>query len=135
MSFSIVLPIRFGDCDFAGIAYYPRLLALVDAAIEDWTSAVIGVDRATMHGRDRRGLPTVKLTTSFEHPCRLGEEVTFTVQTVAAGTSSVTLEISAEVAGAPRFTAQLVQVLMDIEHARKAPWPPEWRSRLEAAAR
>lgn len=134
MTFSTVLPIRFGDCDFAGIAYYPRLLALVDAAIEDWTLATIGVDRATMHGRDRYGLPTVRLTTSFAQPCRLGEEVTFAVRTSALGNSSITLDVSATVAGAPRFTAQLVQVLIDIDGARKVAWPTEWRHRLEAAA-
>ncbi len=132
VDFSIALPIRFGDCDFAGIAYYPRLLALVDAAIEDWTAEVIGVDRAEMHRRDGYGLPMVALTTTFERPCRLGELVSFSVRVIRLGETSVTLDVSAQVAGEPRFKARLVQVLMQIDSASKVAWPAAWRSRLSA---
>ena len=133
MAFSVDLPIRFGDCDVAGIAYYPRLLALVDAAIEDWTMDAIGVDRATMHKRHRLGLPTLTLTTHFERPCRLGETITFTVTVATLGDSSITLDVAAQHAGDRRFSARLVQVLMDIESAQKVSWPDGWRSRVELA--
>ena len=33
MPFAVTLPVRFGDCDAAGIGYYPRLLALGPTAL------------------------------------------------------------------------------------------------------
>lgn len=132
MGFSVDLPVRFGDCDFAGIAYYPRLLALVDAAIEDWTRAVIGLDRLTMHAEHRLGLPTIDLSTQFVRACRLGETLTFTVRVLALGETSVTLDVVASPGDEPRFNARLVQVLMDIDRRTKVRWPDDWRARIAA---
>lgn len=130
--FSVALPIRFGDCDLAGIAYYPRLLALVDAAIEDWTTAIIGLERLAMHRDHRLGLPTVELTTRFERPCRLGERLQLSVRATALGETALTLEVAASVGDEARFSARLVQVLMDIDRMQKAPWPDPWRLRVAA---
>lgn len=132
MAFAVTLPVRFGDCDAAAIGYYPRLLALVDAAIEDWTVAVIGVDRQTMHQRDRLGLPTVSLSSAFTAPCRLGEQLDLRVDVTAIGARSVTLGVTATVAGSARFSVELVQVLMDLETSQSAPWPAAWRAAIAA---
>ncbi len=129
MSIAFRAPVRFAHCDAAGIAYFPRLFELVDAAIEDWTAAVL-VPRAQMHGPLRLGLPTVELTAQFAAPCRLGEVLDVAVGVEAAGTTSVTLTAAATVAGAGRFTARLRQVLMNLDTARPTPWPGEWRARL-----
>lgn len=133
MAFAVTLPIRFGDCDAAGIGYYPRLLALVDAAIEDWTAATIGIDRATLHGKQRRGLPTITLATHFTTACRMGERLTIGVRLKRVGNSSIDLETRAEVDGVRRFTVALVQALIDTSTGRSVPWPAAWRARLLAA--
>lgn len=132
MIFSVTLPVRFGDCDFAGIAYYPRLLALVDAAIEDWTLAVLGVDRQTMHEAHHCGLPTRSLTTDFARACRLGERLDFSVAVQAVSARSVTLAVAAAVGREVRFTANLVQVPIDTRTTRARAWPQDWRNRLQA---
>jgi len=131
MSFVFSTPIRFAHCDPAGIAYFPRLLELVDAAVEDWTAAKIGVSRANMHGPLRRGMPTVDLRAEFTAPCRLGETLDIAITHDELGTSSVALTATVTVAGAARFTAQLKQVLMDLDAVRAVAWPAEWRARLE----
>jgi len=132
MAFTLVIPVRFGDCDFAGIGYYPRLLALVDATIEDWTEAAIGISRTTLHGTYRRGLPTADLSVRFEAPCRLGEKLSCTVRVKRLGTSSISLNVAAAVDGDPRFEADLVQVLIDLASGRPVPWPEEWLARLQS---
>ena len=132
MPFAVTLPVRFGDCDAAGIGYYPRLLALVDAAIEDWTAATIGIDRATLHGQQRCGLPTITLTTHFTAVCRMGERLTLGVRLKRIGNSSIELDVRAEVDSAPRFTVALVQALIDTSTGRPVPWPDAWRARLLA---
>ncbi len=130
MSFAASLPVRFADCDPAGIAYYPRMLALVDAAIEDWTAAALGVTRAAMHMEQRLGLPTVDLHAAFAKPCRLGDMLDIAVTAGVVGTSSIALTVRAGVAGEARYTVELKQVLMNIDTGRATPWPAAWRERL-----
>lgn len=130
MSFVFSAPVRFGHCDPAGIAYFPRLFELVDEAIEDWTAAAVGISRAEMHGPMRLGLPTVDLKAGFTAPCRLGEMLDIDVEATAVGTTSIDLCASASVAGARRFTVRLRQVLMNLDTARPVPWPDDWRARL-----
>ena len=130
MSFVFTARVRFGHCDPAGIAYFPRLFELVDAAVEDWTAAVIGVDRAEMHGPLRLGLPTVDLHAGFTTPCRLGEQLDIEVALLALGTTSIDLDATASAGGARRFSVRLKQVLMNLDTARPTPWPEAWRARL-----
>jgi 4-hydroxybenzoyl-CoA thioesterase len=132
MAFTLTTPVRFGDCDFAGIGYYPRLLALVDAAIEDWTEAAIGISRTELHGTHRRGLPTASLSVRFLTPCRLGEQLSCTVRVTELGTSSISLNVVAAVDGDLRFEADLAQVLIDLTSGRPVPWPEDWRARLRS---
>lgn len=135
MSFATCQRVRFAHCDPAGIAYYPRLIELVDSAIEDWTPHGTGVSRRAMHLDLALGLPTAAIETRFEHPCRLGEYLDIAVEVQAVGTSSVALAVTATCKGAPRFSATLTQVLIELGTGRPTRWPPEWRARLERASR
>jgi 4-hydroxybenzoyl-CoA thioesterase len=134
MSFTSPHRVRFGDCDTAGIGYFPRLLALVDNAVEDWLVAAIGLDRAAMHIDQRLGLPTVNVQTGFQQPCRLGETLDIGIAPTQIGATSITLAVVAVVDGAPRFTATLVQVLIDLESGKPRPWPAGWREQFQCFA-
>lgn len=129
--FRITYPLRFAHCDPAGIAFYPRCLELCDAAVEDWTPAVLGDDRRAMHMGRGLGLPTVSLASTFTAPSRLGDRLDFAVQLTRVGNSSIDLEVEATCEGAPRFSASLTQVLIDLASGASQPWPPEYRQRLE----
>jgi 4-hydroxybenzoyl-CoA thioesterase len=129
MSFVAALPVRFQDCDPAGIAYFPRLLALVDAAIEDWTADALGTSRAEMHLEMGLGLPTVDLRTRFRAPARLGDVLELAVTVAALGRTSLTLAVTS-----PALDARLVLVLTDLAAMRATAWadaPRNWRARLE----
>src|SRR3546814_7551053 len=121
----VSLPVRVSHCDPAGIAYFPRLFELVDAAVEEWTAAAVGVARAEMHGPLRLGLPTVDLHATFAAPCRLGETLEIAVAHGEVGGASVVLTATVTVAAAPRFAVTLKQVLMDLDTPRPVAWPPE----------
>jgi 4-hydroxybenzoyl-CoA thioesterase len=131
MSFVSQQRLRFGDCDPAGMAYFPRLLALVDNAVEDWLVAAIGHDRAAMHVDQRIGLPTIQLQTGFSQACRLGETLDIAIIPTRLGATSITLDASASVAGKPRFAATLVQVLVNLDTGKPRPWPAAWRACLD----
>jgi 4-hydroxybenzoyl-CoA thioesterase len=122
-------PVRFAHCDPAGIGYYPRLLEIVDAAIEDWTDACIGITRSHMHVTLGFALPTVDLHVTFVRPCRLGETLDIVVAGADPGRSSIGLTATISCAGEPRFAATYVQVLTDGDGKAMA-WPEAWHARL-----
>lgn len=131
--FHATLPLRFAHCDPAGIAYYPRLFELCDAVIEDWTAAVIGVDRRTMHLDLGLGLPMVDLRADFTAMSRLGDPLDFALAVQAVGGSSVDFGIEVHCRAERRFGVQYRQVLVRFETGRAEPWPDEWRTRLKEA--
>lgn len=133
--FSVTYPLRFAHCDPAGIAYYPRYFELCDAAIEDWTAEVLGVDRRTMHIDMGLGLPTVDLKASFTAMSRLGDLLDISVSVERVGRSSIDLALDISSAGEPRFAVRYIQVLTSLTENHAVPWPDDLRERLDAAAR
>lgn len=131
MTFRTELPLRFAHCDPAGIAYYPRLFELCDAAIEDWTASVMGVPRRVMHLDMGLALPTVTLEAEFVAVCRLGDMLLVTVDVKAVGRTSVNLRAEVRCGGEPRFAVNYKQVLMRMAAQTAEPWPEGWRARLK----
>lgn len=130
MSFVSQQRVRFGDCDPAGIAYFPRLLEHVDAAVEDWTPIATGVTRREMHQQYGLGLPTGSLATRFLAPARLEEMLDIEVVLSRVGRSSIELTVDARCDGARRFVATLKQVLIRLSTGRATAWPEPWRASL-----
>lgn len=133
MGFRGSYPLRFAHCDPAGIAYYPRYFEIVDAAIEDWTAACLGIERRELHLERRLGLPTVDLHANFAAPSRLGDLLDIEIEINELGRSSVGFTATVACDGEPRFVVRYKQVLMDLDSARAVPWPGEWRQRLTRA--
>lgn len=129
--FRVTYPLRFAHCDPAGIAFYPRCLELCDAAVEDWTPAVLGDDRRAMHMGRGLGLPTVSLAATFAAPSKLGDLLDFAVKLARVGRSSIDLEVDVTCKGTPRFSVHLTQVLIELAGGTSLPWPAEYRQRLE----
>ena len=122
MSHRYIFPVRFAHCDPAGIGYFPRLLEMLDGAVEDFMTEVTGADRAQTHLRERLGIPTIDLQVQFAHPCRLGEMLTFEIVPIKFGQTSLTLNTDVTVSGAPRFSVQQTVVQMNVDTARPHPW-------------
>lgn len=134
MSFVTRTPLRFAHCDPAGIAYYPRYFEIVDAAVEDWTEAALGVSRAAMHRDMALGTPAVELSASFAAIGLHGDLLDVAIGVETVGRTSLTLAIGVTCGGDPRFTARLKIVLIDLKSMKAVPWPDDWRARLEAMA-
>lgn len=122
--------LRFADCDPAGIAYYPRYLALCDGVIEEWTEQVVGVSRHRLHFELNMGLPTVELAADFTAMSRLGDWLDYALTVDKIGRSSVDLRMKISCDGERRFGVRYKQVLVDMVRQKGAAWPAEWRSRI-----
>ena len=131
MTFRRTYPLRFAHCDPAGIAYYPRYFEICDAAIEDWTEAVIGVPRRLMHLDMGLALPTVTLAAEFTAVSRLGDPLDIALDVASIGNSSVGLRADVSSCGERRFAVSYKQVLMAMASGEAQPWPADWRARLE----
>jgi len=64
--------VQWGDCDPAGIVFYPNFFGYFDQAT--WhLFAQVGMTLPAMQARDAIGIPLVDAQASFKIPCRFGD--------------------------------------------------------------
>jgi 4-hydroxybenzoyl-CoA thioesterase len=133
------MQVRWGDCDPAGLVYFPRFFERFHDAMERWFhDALDHPYDALIMGR-RLGLPTVHTEADFRMPCRFGEALRVELRVLRLGRSSIELgyRVVADGEAEPRLTGRTVCALMDLDptrptHARAVPWPEDLRARIEA---
>ena len=68
--------IEWGDCDPAGIVFYPRYFAMFDASTAALFSSALGMTKkAMLRHYDVVGFPMVDTRATFRAPCAFGDEV------------------------------------------------------------
>jgi 4-hydroxybenzoyl-CoA thioesterase len=71
------LTIEWGDCDPAGIVFYPRYFAMFDASTAALFARASGMTKkAMLRHYDVVGFPMVDTRATFRVPCAFGDEVT-----------------------------------------------------------
>jgi 4-hydroxybenzoyl-CoA thioesterase len=133
MSFSALITVRFGDCDPAGLVYYPMLFHYCHAAMEEFFAARCGVSYPRLMSESRLGFPTVNTRAEFDAPFVYGDEVEVEVYVSRVGRSSATFEYRLRRAGEsePRARATLVQVAMNLDTRRPVEIPADLRRAFE----
>ena len=101
--FARTLPLRFGDCDPSGIAYYPSYLRILDGAIEDFFAS-LGAPRNRMIDEMRMGTPTLTLNLMFQRPGLQGDELDIAIRVVGLGRTSLDLAHTVSARGETLFT-------------------------------
>lgn len=88
------LRIEWGDCDPAGIVFYPRYFAMFDHSTHLLIEAVTGLSKHEMMQADDKfiGCPMVDARGRFMIPCRFGDEVTIQSTFARIGRSSFEVE-------------------------------------------
>ena len=124
--------VRFGDCDPAGIVFYPRYFEMINNLVEDWCAIGLEHSFRTLHMEQGLGLPTVHIETDFVAASELGETLRAELQVRKIGAASITLDIRIlGPDGADRVRCTLVLVALDL-HTRSAMSLPEaLRTRIE----
>jgi 4-hydroxybenzoyl-CoA thioesterase len=83
------IEIEFGDCDPAGIVYYPNYFRFFDAATAHLFEAALGMKKRDWIARfGILGIPMVDTGASFMRPCRFGDEVIIDSAIVTLGRTS-----------------------------------------------
>jgi 4-hydroxybenzoyl-CoA thioesterase len=131
--FATEVTVRFGDCDPAGIVFYPRYFEMINNLVEDWCAQGLGMSFRELHMERGLGLPTVHIETAFVAPSELGEMLRAELRVQKIGGASVTLQVRlAGPAGEDRVRARLVLALMNLKERRAIPIPEPLRASIAA---
>lgn len=83
------IEIEFGDCDPAGIVYFPNFFRFFDNATAHLLSTALGMNkRAWIRTHGILGIPAVDVSATFRAPSRFGDRVDIESTVVAVGGSS-----------------------------------------------
>ena len=121
--------LRFGDCDPAGIAYYPRYFDLLNGVVEDWWISM-GVPWRVLFGERRIGLPTVRFEVDFRAPAFLEDELRFTLSIKRIGSKSVELEHVVQRGATTLWQCAQTLVVTSLDNHRSIAWPDDLRTAL-----
>lgn len=81
--------IEWGDCDPAGIVFYPRYFAMFDASTAALFQAALGMPKiAWTRHFGMLGIPMVDTRSKFHTPCAYGDEVVIESRVTAFRRSS-----------------------------------------------
>jgi len=123
--------VRFGDCDPAGIVFYPRYFEMINNLVEDWCAIGLEQSFRTLHMEQGLGLPTVHIETDFIVASELGETLDAELQVQKIGAASVTLNIRlCGPDGADRVRCTLVLVALDLKKRSAVNLPDALRSAI-----
>lgn len=125
--------VRFGDCDPAGIVFYPRYLEIFNDLVEDWCRDELQFSFPDLITQRGWGLPTAHLEVDFLAPSRFGDVLCATLRVVKVGKSSVNIAINlCSRDGSERVRGKVVLVLIDRKPHKAIPIPDDLRARMLA---
>jgi 4-hydroxybenzoyl-CoA thioesterase len=123
-------PIRFSDCDPAGIVFFPQYFVMFNALVEDWVNAGLGLDYAELLGPRRIGLPTVTLQTEFRAVSRHGDQVELDLRLTRIGSRSLELALNCRSGAEIRVSARQTLVTTSLDTQRAIALPLDLRAAL-----
>lgn len=131
MSFSTTIDVRFGDCDPAGIVYYPVLFHYCHIAFEELWEPTVGVSYPDLIGKNRIGFPTVHVESDFFYRVAYGEQMELRVWVSKVGTTSVVFEFEGRVDQRLALRSSHTKVCVELDTFEKCVIP----AHLSAALR
>ena len=134
MNFRCRIPVRFGDIDQAGVAYYPTLFDHCHAAFEEFFEKALKLPYPEVLLKDRLGFPTAHLEADFREPLKFGDVLEVEVSVARLGRSSVTFRYRAfrdRKARKPAFEVLGTTVCVDMRTFRSKAVPARLRRLLE----
>ena len=124
---------RFGECDPAGVVYYPVFFNWFHEAMEAWFEDGLGEPYASVI--EKIGFPAKHINADFFKPCKMGEKLIVSIQVLHLGRSSLRLAI--DVVGEdsePRAKGEVLCICIGVAAGefqfRSHPIPPELRENM-----
>ena len=99
MAFRAPIKVCFSDIDNAGIVYYPRFMHYFHLAMEEFFSAVFGMDYSEVLHERNVACPAVHLESDFMRRIRYGDTIEMEVKILKTGGSSITWGYTGYISG------------------------------------
>ncbi|MCC6888586.1 MAG: acyl-CoA thioesterase [Hyphomicrobiales bacterium] len=133
------LRIRWGDCDPAGIVFYPRYFEFFNECTELLFDAALSMKKRDWFARHALvGIPMVDLRSRFLRTCRYGDDVSVQSGFVKIGRSSFQIQHALTIDGAAAVEALETRVWTtagtDGKPLRAVPIPDEVAACMRRAA-
>lgn len=128
--FTTTKPLRFGDCDPSGIAYFPSYLNILVGVLEDFFAS-LGFPWKAMNDERRMSVPTVRLDLTFRSPGFQGDDLDFVLAVRAIGRSSLDLEHTVSRGETVLWTANHRIVATSLDTNTSIAWPDDIRAILK----
>jgi acyl-CoA thioesterase FadM len=129
-AFHAAARIRFGDCDPAGIVFFPNWFVHASAAVEDFFRAELRIDFHTLHATRRIGTGFAHAEADFFAPGLMGDAVLLTPLITRIGGASYGFTMHVHRGSAELLRMQLVTVTTDLDTRRPVPIPADLRAAL-----
>jgi len=123
--------VRFGDCDPAGIVFFPNWFVMANAAIEDLFRHRLGIDFHALHGKRGIGTGFVHASATFMRPGLMGDEVTLTPLIRRIGGASYALDLHIHRGEEELVRLDLVTATTHLASRTSLPIPPDLRAALQ----
>jgi 4-hydroxybenzoyl-CoA thioesterase len=130
------LRIEWGDCDPAGIVFYPRYFAMFDTSTAYLMERAAGMSKFDyLRHYKFVGHPIVETRAIFRVPTRFGDEVSIETAVIACGRSSIKIEHRLSKAGVLAVEGFETRVFVahdpaDPEKLKSQPIPADLAARL-----
>jgi YbgC/YbaW family acyl-CoA thioester hydrolase len=133
----LAIEVRFGDCDPAGIVYFPRFFDFFHQAMETWFPTHLGLGYDEFVRVRNLGFPAVHTQADFERPCRFGDRIEIHQRVTKLGRSSIAFAYEVHGDDGRRATGRSVCVVMNLderspEHGKSVAIPEQLRARILA---
>jgi 4-hydroxybenzoyl-CoA thioesterase len=130
------ITIEWGDCDPAGIVYFPRYFAIFDSCTWTLFTAALGMKKAALLAHyGTVGCPMVDVCARFLIPCTFGDEVVVESRIAELRRSSFDVQHRLLKVGSPAVECLETRVWSATDpdqpgRLKSQPIPPEVRARL-----
>lgn len=130
MTFIKPYMIRLSHCDATGQVFYPNYFHIFNALVEDWFYEAVEIPFDKLLMERNLSLPTVKLETTFNAPCRMGENVDFWLTVTHVGRSSLRFTMGVSKDGEDRVKMHRIAVCVSQATHKAVPIPQDVREKV-----
>lgn len=129
-AFTVQIPVRFGDCDAAGIVFYPRYFEMLNRVVEDWFAGPLGRSFRVLHLEQNFSVPTVRFEVDFRKASRMEDVLDFALEVEKLGRTSCKLRVQVRCGDELRLEVRQSIVFVDQSTMKPTPWPADLRAAM-----
>ncbi|TPG61296.1 acyl-CoA thioesterase [Roseomonas nepalensis] len=122
--------VRFGDCDPAGIVFFPNWFTIAHGTVEDLFRERLRIDFHDLHGARGIGTGFVHAAATFMRPGLMGDEVAITPLVRRVGRASYALDVHLHRGEEELARLDLVTATTSLARRASVPVPDDLRAAL-----